>query len=61
MLLQALPGLLLMAAAFAVHYAADRQFVLRFSLPGWYLRLRTGLTGVVVLCLLLAAGHLVHA
>jgi hypothetical protein len=59
-LLQALPGLLLLAAAFGVHYAADRQFVQRFALPGWYLRLRTGLTGIAVLCLILAAFHLVR-
>jgi hypothetical protein len=57
-LLQALPGLLLLAAAFSVHYGADRQFAQRFTLPGWYLRLRAGLTGVAVLCLLLAAIHI---
>ena len=56
-LLQALPGLLLLAAAFSVHYGADWQFAQRFTLPGWYLRVRGGLTGVVVLCLLLAAIH----
>jgi hypothetical protein len=47
-------GLLLMAATFAVHFAADRQLAQRFALPGWYLRLRGSLTAVVVLCLLLA-------
>jgi hypothetical protein len=47
-------GLLLMAATFAVHFAADFQLAQRFSLPGWYLRLRGGLTTVAVLCLLLA-------
>jgi hypothetical protein len=54
LLLPAKTGLLLMAATFAVHYAADHQLAQRFALPGWYLRLRAGLTGVVVLCLLLA-------
>jgi hypothetical protein len=54
LLLPAKTGLLLMAATFAVHFAADRQLAQRFSLPGWYLRLRAGLTAVVVLCLLLA-------
>jgi hypothetical protein len=53
-LLPAQTGLLLMAATFAVHFAADRQLAQRFALPAWYLRLRGGLTGVVVLCLLLA-------
>jgi hypothetical protein len=57
-LLQALPGMLLLAAAFTVHYAADRQLAQRFTLPSWYLPLRAGLTGVVVLCLILAAMHL---
>ena len=59
-LLQALPGLLLLAVAFGVHYAADRQFIQRFALPGWYLRLRTGLTGIAILCLILAAFHLMR-
>lgn len=53
-------GLLLMAATFAVHYAADRQFAQRFALPAWYLRLRAGLTAVVVLCLVLAVVRLVQ-
>ncbi len=51
-------GLLLMAATFAVHYAADRQFTQRFRLPPWYVRLRGGLTAVVVLCLVLAVVRL---
>jgi hypothetical protein len=54
LLLPADTGLLLMAATFAVHFAADRQLGQRFALPPWYLRLRAGLTVVVVLCLLLA-------
>lgn len=54
LLLPAKTGLLLMAATFAVHYAADRQLAQRFALPAWYLRLRGGLTAVVVLCLLAA-------
>lgn len=52
LLLPAEGGLLLLGAAFAVHYAVDRQFAQRFELPRWYLRLRGGLTSVVVLCLL---------
>jgi hypothetical protein len=43
-----------MAATFAVHFAVDRQLAQRFTLPGWYVRLRGGLTAVVVFCLLLA-------
>jgi len=54
LLLPARTGLLLMAATFAVHFAADFQLAQRFTLPAWYLRLRGGLTAVVVLCLLLA-------
>src|SRR5688572_1868234 len=54
LLLPADTGLLLMAATFAVHFAADRQLAQRFALPSWYLRLRASLTTVVVLCLLLA-------
>ena len=48
---------LLMAATFVIHYAADRQFAQRFRLPPWYLKLRRGLTTVVVLCLVLAVVH----
>jgi hypothetical protein len=58
LLLPAKTGLLLLGATFAVHYASDRQFAQRFALPRWYLRLRGGLTGVVVLCLVLAAVRL---
>jgi hypothetical protein len=54
LLLPAKTALLLMAGTFVVHFAADRQLAHRFLLPAWYLRLRGGLTGVVVLCLLLA-------
>jgi hypothetical protein len=54
LLLPAKTGLLLLGATFAVHYAADRQLAQRFALPRWYLRLRGGLTSVVVLCLVLA-------
>jgi uncharacterized membrane protein YidH (DUF202 family) len=57
-LLQAVPGLLLMAGTFALHYGAERQFAQRFTLPAWYLRLRAGLTAVVVLCLILAVVHI---
>jgi hypothetical protein len=48
-------GLALAAAMFIVHYTMDRQLVTRFDLPGWYLRLRGGLTAVVVVCLGIAA------
>lgn len=54
LLLPAKTGLLLMAGTFVVHYAADRQLAQRFALPQWYLRLRAGLTAVVVLCLIMA-------
>ena len=54
LLLPAKSGLLLMAATFAVHYAADRQLAQRFGLPAWYVRLRAGLTTIVVLCLVMA-------
>ena len=47
-------GLLLMAASFVVHYAADYQLAQRFALPAWYLKLRAGLTAVVVLCLIMS-------
>jgi hypothetical protein len=57
LLLPARTGLLLLVASFVVHYAADRQFAQRFALPPWYLRLRAGLTAVVVLCLILAVAH----
>jgi hypothetical protein len=57
LLLPAKTGLLLLAATFVVHYAADRQFAQRFALPAWYLRLRGGLTAVVVLCLIVALAH----
>jgi len=54
LLMPAKTGLLLMAATFAAHYGADRQFAQRFALPPWYLRLRGGLSAVVIVCLLLA-------
>lgn len=54
LLMPARTGLLLMAATYAAHYAADRQFALRFQLPAWYLRLRAGLSAVAIVCLLLA-------
>ena len=57
-LLPAKAGLLLLGATFAVHYAADRQFAQRFALPRWYLRLRGGLTAIVVLCLILAVARI---
>jgi len=54
LLMPAKTGLLLMATTFAAHYGADRQFAQRFALPPWYLRLRAGLSAVVIICLLLA-------
>jgi len=48
-------GLAVTAAMYALHYAMDRAFVQRFELAEWYLRLRGGLTIVVVVCLTLAA------
>jgi hypothetical protein len=58
LLLPAKGGLLLLGATFVVHYAADRQFAQRFALPRWYLRLRGGLTAIVVLCLILAVARI---
>jgi hypothetical protein len=51
-------GLLLLIATFIIQYAADRQLAQRFRVSYWYLRLRTGLTTVAVLCLALALVHL---
>lgn len=48
-------GVALTAAMFVVHYTMDRQLSTRFPLPGWYMRLRFGLTVVVVTCLAVAA------
>ena len=61
MLVPAKTALLLLIASFAIQYAADRQFAQRFTLPSWYLRLRGGLTAIVVLCLLLALTHLARS
>ncbi|HYL17828.1 MAG TPA: DUF3429 domain-containing protein [Burkholderiales bacterium] len=58
LLLPAKTGLLLLIASFVIQYAADRQLAQRFRMPSWYLRLRTGLTSVAVLCLALALIHL---
>jgi len=57
LLMPAKTALLLMAATFVIQYAADWQFSQRFRLPSWYLRLRRGLTTVVVLCLVMAILH----
>ncbi|MGH8507831.1 MAG: DUF3429 domain-containing protein [Gammaproteobacteria bacterium] len=46
---------MVLAAAFAVDYAVDRELVRRYPITPWFLRLRGGLTAVVVPCLLLAA------
>jgi hypothetical protein len=58
LLLPAKTGLLLLIASFVIQYAADRQLAQRFRMPSWYLRLRTGLTSVAVLCLAFALIHL---
>lgn len=55
LLLSLRAGLTLSAAMFVVHWTMDRQFAARFGLPPWYLRLRGGLTAVVVTCLIVAA------
>lgn len=47
-------GITLTAAMFVAHYTMDRQLAARFPLPDWYLRLRAGLTVVVVACLAVA-------
>ncbi|MGY6215586.1 DUF3429 domain-containing protein [Methylolobus aquaticus] len=51
-------GLLLMAGSFAAQYGADQQFESRFSVPEWYPPLRTSLTTVAALCLILAVARL---
>jgi len=48
-------GLAITAAMFALHYAMDRALVQRFDVPDWYIRLRGGLTIVVVVCMAVAA------
>jgi hypothetical protein len=48
-------GLALTAAMFVLHYAMDRALVQRFAIPDWYIRLRGGLTIVVVVCMAVAA------
>jgi hypothetical protein len=57
LLMPASTAVLLMAITFVAQYAADRQFAFRFRLPHWYLKLRGGLTAVVVLCLVVAFLH----
>jgi len=51
-------GLLLLIATYVVQFAADRQLASRFRIPGWYIRLRAGITSVAVLCLVIALFHL---
>lgn len=48
-------GLAITAAMFALHYAMDRALVQRFDFPDWYIRLRGGLTIVVVVCMAVVA------
>jgi len=49
------PELTLTGAMFVIHYTMDRQLATRFPIPDWYLRLRSGLTIIVVACLGIAA------
>ncbi len=46
---------LVLAGAFVVDFAVDRELVRRYSITPWFLRLRGGLTTVVVPCLVSAA------
>ncbi len=55
MLVHLRPGLVLAGAMFIVQYSMDRALAQRFRFPPWYLKLRGGLTLVVVGCLALAA------
>ena len=55
LLLPAMPGLLTMAAAFALLLSGDLWAVRRGLAPAWYPRLRIPLTTIVALCLLVAA------
>lgn len=48
-------GLLLTGAMFLIHFSMDRALARRISLPHWYLRLRGGLTLIVVACLAVTA------
>lgn len=60
-LLWAAPGAaVLLAAGFAAHYAQDRRLVAQTgaALPAWYLPLRTRLTLVASVCLLVGAATL---
>ena len=50
-------GLVFIAAMFIIQFSMDRAFARRFAVPPWYLRLRSGLTAVVVVCLGLAVVH----
>jgi len=45
----------LLVVTFLAHLALDHRFAPRSGLPAWYLRLRRGLTAVVVAALALAA------
>ena len=62
--LWAAPGAaLLLVAGFAAHWLRDWRLVAQTgaALPPWYLGLRTRLTLVACLCLLVGAGALVRA
>ena len=55
LLLPILPGLIVLAIAFALWLVFDMRTTMNASAPIWYPRLRAPLTAVVVCCLLLGA------
>ncbi len=55
LLLPTLYGYSVLIISFSLLCIADRQLVMRNYLPAWYAPLRTVLTTVVVVCLLVAA------
>jgi len=55
LLLAPTPSSLLLTAGFALHYVMDRRFVKQTPLAPWYLPLRSRLTLVACLCLILGA------
>jgi hypothetical protein len=46
---------LVLASAFVADYAVDRELIRRYLVTPWFLRLRWGLTAVIVPCLISAA------
>jgi len=53
LLMPAKTCLLMLIAIYAIQFGADRQLASRFNLSDWYLRLRSSLTPVAILCLAL--------